>query len=167
MFAHLSSTSWNTQLGVCVVVKMRLSRGILGAVKNTGEKVYTLCDSAVISYSTFTIGVNNCVPTVMEPHKKTYSGTCISCLTFISRVHPLGQQEAAELLLRQLGILDLHQVGSHAERIVLEVSFPLLATTATHTRPQQEVKITSCKQPLQPRLNIFTPNSSVKVSILI
>lgn len=28
---HLSSTSWNTQLGVCVVVKIRLSGGILGA----------------------------------------------------------------------------------------------------------------------------------------
>lgn len=28
---YLSSTSWNTQLGVCVVVKMRLSGGILGA----------------------------------------------------------------------------------------------------------------------------------------
>lgn len=35
-FSHLSSTSWNTQLGVCVVVKMRLSGGILGAVKKEG-----------------------------------------------------------------------------------------------------------------------------------
>lgn len=29
---YLSSTSWNTQLGVCVVVKTRLSVGILGAL---------------------------------------------------------------------------------------------------------------------------------------
>lgn len=54
-------------------------------------------------------------------------------LTFISRVHPLSQQEAAELLLSQLSVLDLHQVRSHPERIVLEVSFAVLATTRMQT----------------------------------
>lgn len=39
-FSHLSSTSWNTQLGVCVVVKMRLSGGILGAVKR--EEIFLI-----------------------------------------------------------------------------------------------------------------------------
>lgn len=33
---YLSSTFWNTQLGVWVVVKMRLSVGILGADKRGG-----------------------------------------------------------------------------------------------------------------------------------
>lgn len=36
---HLSSTSWNTQLGVCVVVKIRLSGGILGAVEIEGREM--------------------------------------------------------------------------------------------------------------------------------
>lgn len=58
----------------------------------------------------------------------------VSSLTFISRVHPFGQQEAAELLLRQFSVLDFHQVWRHAERIVLDISFPLLPATATHTR---------------------------------
>lgn len=35
---HLSSTSWNTQLGVCVVVKIRLSGGILGAMEREEGK---------------------------------------------------------------------------------------------------------------------------------
>lgn len=34
---HLSSTSWNTQFGVWVVVKMRLSVGILGAAESEEE----------------------------------------------------------------------------------------------------------------------------------
>lgn len=34
---YLSSTSWNTQLGVWVVVKMRLSVGILGADRKRGD----------------------------------------------------------------------------------------------------------------------------------
>lgn len=38
--AYLSSTSWNTQLGVCVVVKMRLSVGILGALRKREEFNY-------------------------------------------------------------------------------------------------------------------------------
>jgi len=49
-------------------------------------------------------------------------------ITFVTGVHPLGQQEAAELLLAQLGILDFHPVGSHAERIVLQISFTRLTT---------------------------------------
>lgn len=53
----------------------------------------------------------------------------VSSLTFISGVHPLSQQEAAKLLLREFSVLDLHQVGCHAKRIVLEISFPLLPTT--------------------------------------
>lgn len=61
----------------------------------------------------------------------------VSSLTFISRVHPLGQQEAAELLLRQFRVLDFHQVGSHAERIVLDISFPFLPATGTHKRKQR------------------------------
>lgn len=40
-------------------------------------------------------------------------------LTFISGVHPLSQQETAELFLSQLRILDFHQVWSHAERKVV------------------------------------------------
>lgn len=36
--SHLSSTSWNTQVGVCVVVKIRLSVGILGAVTINEEQ---------------------------------------------------------------------------------------------------------------------------------
>lgn len=34
---YLSSTSWNKQLGVCVVVKILLVGGILGAEKRTNS----------------------------------------------------------------------------------------------------------------------------------
>lgn len=42
-FTHLSSTSWNTQFGVCVVVKIRLSGGILGAVEK--RQIKSVCNS--------------------------------------------------------------------------------------------------------------------------
>lgn len=54
-------------------------------------------------------------------------------LTFVSRVHPLSQQEAAELFFRQFSILNFHQVRGHTERIVLEIPFTLLPATATQT----------------------------------
>lgn len=55
-------------------------------------------------------------------------------ITFISRVDPLSKQEAAELFFIQLSILDFHQVGGHAERIVLKIPLALLTTTKKHTR---------------------------------
>lgn len=54
-------------------------------------------------------------------------------LTFVSRVHPLSQQEAAELFFRQFSILNFHQVRGHTERIVLKVPFTLLPATARQT----------------------------------
>lgn len=57
----------------------------------------------------------------------------VAGLTFVSRVHPLSQQEAAELFLSQFSILDFHQVRSHTERVVLKVPFTLFTATATHT----------------------------------
>ena len=51
-------------------------------------------------------------------------------LTLIPGVHPLGQQEAAELLLGQAAVLHLHQVRSHPERVVLQVALALLAAAA-------------------------------------
>lgn len=53
----------------------------------------------------------------------------VSVLTFISWVDPLSQEEAAELLLTQLSILDFHQVRSHTERVVLEIPLALLTAT--------------------------------------
>lgn len=57
------------------------------------------------------------------------SQTCSRVLTIITRVNSLGQQEAAELVFSVHGVLDLHQVGCHAERIVLEIALTLLTAT--------------------------------------
>ncbi len=57
------------------------------------------------------------------------SQTCSRALTIITRVNSLGQQEAAELVFSMHRVLDLHQVGRHAERIVLQVALTLLTTT--------------------------------------
>lgn len=58
----------------------------------------------------------------------------VPSITFISRVHPLREQEAAKLFFIQLSILDFHQVWSHAERIVLKIPFALLATTKNNKK---------------------------------
>lgn len=52
-----------------------------------------------------------------------------SFYTFITRVNSLSQQEAAELVFSVDCVLDLHQVGGHAERIVLQVTLTLSSTT--------------------------------------
>ena len=46
----------------------------------------------------------------------------------------LGQQEAAEVVLRVPAVLDLHQVGRHAEGQVLEVPRPLLTPATERER---------------------------------
>lgn len=51
--AYRSSTSWNTQLGVCVVVKMRLSVGILGALRKR-KHINVIIEVNVISNRTGT-----------------------------------------------------------------------------------------------------------------
>lgn len=56
------------------------------------------------------------------------SDTCSQVLTVIARVNSLSQQEAAELVLSMYGVLDLHQVGCHAEGIVLQITLTLLTT---------------------------------------
>lgn len=62
----------------------------------------------------------------------------VSVFTIVTRVNPFSQQEAAELVFGMDGVLDLHQVGRHAERIILQVALALLTATAkektsTHT----------------------------------
>lgn len=62
-------------------------------------------------------------------------------LTIITRVNPLSQEEAAELVLSMHCVLDLHQVGCHAERIVLQVALTLLSTTGnkkSQIKPNQD-----------------------------
>lgn len=56
------------------------------------------------------------------------SQTCSLGLTIVTRVNSLSQQEAAELVLSMYRVLDLHQVGRHAEWIVLQITLTLLAT---------------------------------------
>lgn len=66
-------------------------------------------------------------------------------LTFVAGVHSLGQQEAAELIFRVLCILDLHQIRSHSEGIVLKISFTLFTTTG-----EQNKRVThTLKKPLK------------------
>lgn len=50
----------------------------------------------------------------------------IKCsLTLVTWVHPFSKQKAAELVLCMVGVLHLHQVGGHAEGVVLEVPLTL------------------------------------------
>lgn len=55
--------------------------------------------------------------------------TSSQVLTIISGVNSLSQQEAAELVFSMYSVLDLHQVGGHAERIVLQIALTLLTPT--------------------------------------
>lgn len=55
--------------------------------------------------------------------------SCSKVLTIVTRVDSLCQQEAAELVFSMHSVLDLHQVGRHAERIVLQIPLALLPTT--------------------------------------
>lgn len=55
-------------------------------------------------------------------------------LTIITRVNALSQQEAAELVLSVLCVLDLHQVRCHAKRVVLQVPLTLLTATGSQLK---------------------------------
>lgn len=54
---------------------------------------------------------------------------CLLVFTIITRVNSFSKQEAAELVFSMNSVLDFHQVGRHAERIVLQVTLALLTTT--------------------------------------
>lgn len=54
--------------------------------------------------------------------------------TIITRVNSLSKQEAAELVFGMDSVLDFHQVGRHAERIVLQVTLALLTPTRNKTQ---------------------------------
>lgn len=66
-------------------------------------------------------------------------------LTIVTGENPLGQEEAAELVLSVGRDLDLHQVRRHAERIVLQVAFALGTATGDH----KKVHTTSGRHGLQ------------------
>lgn len=89
-----------------MVVKMRLSAGILGADKKDKTFFVSLLQNIV----------------------DIFAGLLIS-FTIITRVNSLSEQKAAELVFSMCSVLDFHQVGRHAERIVLQVTLALLTTT--------------------------------------
>lgn len=89
-----------------MVVKMRLSAGILGADKKDKTFFVSLLQNIV----------------------DIFAGLLIS-FTIITRVNSLSEQKAAELVFSVCSVLDFHQVGRHAERIVLQVTLALLTTT--------------------------------------
>lgn len=159
---YLSSTSWNTQLGVCVVVKMRLSVGILGALEKRKElnqssvtlnkkKKILMPTSALVEliiifmflYPTtahityFNVTDFNYVknlPLFYIVVTELRYRSCSKVLTIVTRVDSLSQQEAAELVFSMHSVLDLHQVGRHTERIVLQIPLALLPTTKKWVR---------------------------------
>lgn len=61
-------------------------------------------------------------------------------LTVITRVNFLSQQEAAELVFSMDGVLDLHQVGCHAERIVLQIALTLLTTAGNKLEEKSKMR---------------------------
>lgn len=62
----------------------------------------------------------------------------VSVFTIVTGVDPFSQQEAAELVFGMDGVLDLHQVGRHAERIILQVAPALLTATGNETTPRHQ-----------------------------
>lgn len=79
--------------------------------------------------------------------------SCSKVLTIITRVDSLSQQEAAELVFSVHSVLDLHQVGSHAEWIVLQIPLTLLPTTKKFVRRNvklnQVIEINVCSLSVQ------------------
>lgn len=69
-----------------------------------------------------------CDINLFVPVTKSSSKICSQALTVVAGVNSLSQQEAAELVFSMYGVLDLHQVGCHAERVVLQVALTLLTT---------------------------------------
>lgn len=66
-----------------------------------------------------------------------FAGLFIS-FTIVTRVNSLSKQKAAELVFSMYSVLDLHQVGRHAERIVLQVTPALLTTTGNEMQTYRQ-----------------------------
>lgn len=75
--------------------------------------------------------------------------------TFITGVNSFGQQEAAELVFGVDGVLDFHQVGGHAEGIVLQVPPALLTTTGDSSSKQPDSNCTNLKSARLCDLTLF------------
>lgn len=106
-----------------MVVKVRLSLGILGA----GSR-HRICFSFIL-YIFTDWGV------FLQ----------VFLFTIIAGVNPFGQQEAAELVFSVDGVLDFHQVGGHAEGIILQVPLALLTTTGNSSEKQPDSNGTNLK----------------------
>lgn len=89
--SRLSSTSWKTQLGVCVVVKMRLSLGILGAV----GKMKTLNTTVPTHYISHTVHYYTLLRMQFQKYSNSHNSGIVTALslvlTLVSGVHLLSQ----------------------------------------------------------------------------
>lgn len=90
------------------MVKMRLSAGILGA----GRKDKTFFSFILYIFADW-----------------VFFFLQAFIFTIITGVNSFGQQEAAEVVFSVDGVLDLHQVGRHAEGVILQVPLALLTPT--------------------------------------